>query len=155
MTFTIFNSFNCWFNNWTRPKLKRTWNLVPVLQIIQKILENYCPCLYLAINQVWQLYELYFKRYIYKCTLSHVLILFIVSQILQIMGWFLKTGSLEQNINFLQNEKILNLCFRWFVLRFFDFVVDVTFNSFDLRWFGRSSVEADCRIFWLKLYVRK
>ena len=29
-------------------KLKRTWNLAPVLQIFQKIPENYCPSLYLS-----------------------------------------------------------------------------------------------------------
>ena len=28
-------------------KLKRTWNLALVLQIVQKIPENYCSCLYL------------------------------------------------------------------------------------------------------------
>ena len=33
-------------------KLKRAWNLAPVLQIVQKIPENYCPCLYLLIGQV-------------------------------------------------------------------------------------------------------
>ena len=77
------------------------------------------------------------------------------SEILQIMGWFLQTGSWEWNIKFLQNEKILNLCPILLVLRFFHFVVDVTFNSFDLRLFGISGVEADFRIiFWLKLYVR-
>ena len=32
-------------------KLKRTWNLTPVLQIVQKIPENYFPCLYLSIGQ--------------------------------------------------------------------------------------------------------
>ena len=34
-------------------KLKRTWNLAPVFQIVQKIPENYCPCLFLSIGQVW------------------------------------------------------------------------------------------------------
>ena len=29
-------------------KLKRTWNLVSVLQIVQRICVNYCPCLYLS-----------------------------------------------------------------------------------------------------------
>ena len=53
-------------------KLKRTWNLVPVLQIVQKIPENYCPWLYLSIGKVWWLNELWLKRYIQKCTPSHV-----------------------------------------------------------------------------------
>ena len=32
-------------------KLKRTWNLASVLQIVQKIPENYWPCLYLSTGQ--------------------------------------------------------------------------------------------------------
>ena len=34
-------------------KLERTWNVASVLQIVQKIPENYCLCLYLSIGQVW------------------------------------------------------------------------------------------------------
>ena len=33
-------------------KLKRTWNLVRVLQIVQQIPENHFPCLNLFIGQV-------------------------------------------------------------------------------------------------------
>ena len=62
-------------------KLKRTWNLSPVLQIVQKIPENYCPCLYLLVSQVWWLNELWFKQYIQKWTLFHVLIIIVTSQI--------------------------------------------------------------------------
>ena len=29
---------------------------------------------------------------------------------------------------FLQNKKILNLCFRWHILRSYSFIVEVTFN---------------------------
>ena len=68
-------------------KLKRTWNLAPVFQIVQKITENYCSCLYLSTSQVWWLHDLWFRRYIQKCTLSHVLILILTSLIWQIMGW--------------------------------------------------------------------
>ena len=32
--------------------------------IFQKISEKYCPCLYLSIDQVWWVTELWFKRYI-------------------------------------------------------------------------------------------
>ena len=80
-------------------KLKRTWNLAAVLQIVQKITENYCPCLYLSTGQVWWLRELWFKRYIQKSTLSHVLILMVTSQIGWIVGW-LKIQKLE----YLENE---------------------------------------------------
>ena len=48
-------------------KVKRTWNLAPVLQIVQKIPENYCIWSYLSIGQVWWLNELCFKRYIQNC----------------------------------------------------------------------------------------
>ena len=34
-------------------KLKRAWDLAPVFQIVEKISEKYCPCLYLSIDQVW------------------------------------------------------------------------------------------------------
>ena len=30
--------------------LKRIWNIAPLLQIVQKILENYCPGLYQSIG---------------------------------------------------------------------------------------------------------
>ena len=46
-------------------KLKKTWNLAPVLQTAQKISENYWPCLHLSIGQVWHLNEM-FRRYIQK-----------------------------------------------------------------------------------------
>ena len=62
-------------------KLKMAWNLAPPLQIVQKISENYCPCLYLSTDQVWLLNELWFNRYIQKSTMSHVLIFIMTSQI--------------------------------------------------------------------------
>ena len=54
--------------------MKRTWNFAQVLQIIQKIPED---SLYLSISQFWWLNKLWFKTYIQKCTLSHVIILII------------------------------------------------------------------------------
>ena len=75
-------------------KLKRTWNLAPVSQIVQKIPKNYCPHLYLSTGQVWWLHDLWFKRFIQKCTLSHVLILIVTSLIWEIMEW-LKIQKLE------------------------------------------------------------
>ena len=30
-------------------KLKKTWNLASVLQVVQKVPENYCPCLQLSL----------------------------------------------------------------------------------------------------------
>ena len=83
-------------------ELKKTWNLALVPQIIQKIHENYCPCIHLSIGQVWWLNELWFKRYNKNSTLSHVLILIMtsvlivimMSQIWKIMGLF-KIQKLE------------------------------------------------------------
>ena len=34
-------------------KCERTWNLVQVFQIVQKIPENYCLWLYLSVGKVW------------------------------------------------------------------------------------------------------
>ena len=71
------------FGYWVQvAKLKSSWNLVPVFQIVQKITEYYCPCLYISTGKVWWLRDLWFKRYIQKCTLSQVLILIMTSQIL-------------------------------------------------------------------------
>ena len=74
--------------------MKRTWNLASVPQIVQKIPENYCPYLYLSTGQVWQLNELWFKRYIQKCTLSHVLMFVMTSKTWSITEW-LKIQKLE------------------------------------------------------------
>ena len=62
-------------SSWSRLlNWKKTWNLASVLQIVQKIPENYCPCFYLSIGQVWLFHELWLKRYVQKCALSRVLI---------------------------------------------------------------------------------
>ena len=109
--------------------MKRAWNLAPLLQIIQKIPENCCPGLYLSIGQVWcWLNELWFKRYIKKCTLSHELILIMTSQILLIVEWF-KIQKLDYLENGLErhNNKILNLYLRRQFLRSC-FEAEVTFK---------------------------
>ena len=119
----------------TGAKFKRTWNLAPVLQIVQKITENYCPRLYLSGVQVWWLHEFWFKRYIQKCTLPHLLILIATDSVNHGMVKNTKTWiSWEQNIIFLQNKKILNLCPRWHVQRSYHFVVEVTFKLHGTAW---------------------
>ena len=112
--------------------LNRTWNLVPVLQLDQKISEKYCSCLYLLIDQVWWVNELWFKRYIQKCFLSHVLIVMMTSQIWLIMGCLnTKTWiSWEQNITFLWDKKILNVYLRRHILRSYHFVGEVTLSKY-------------------------
>ena len=62
--------------NWKGPE-----NYPQVLQIVQKVSEKYCPCLHLSIDQVWWISDLWFKICIQKCTLSHELMLIMMSQI--------------------------------------------------------------------------
>ena len=62
-------------------KLERVWNLALVLQIVQKNSQKYFSCLYLSIDQVWWVNESWLKIYFQKCSLSHVLILTMTSQI--------------------------------------------------------------------------
>ena len=94
-SFQINETLESWHNwllsNWSRLltwKGPGTWP--PFFQIVQKIPESYYSCLYLSIGQVWWLNELWFKRYIQKCTLSHVLI----PMTTEIMG-LLKIQKLE------------------------------------------------------------
>ena len=82
------------------------------------------------IDQVWRLNELWFKRYSQKCTLSHVLILIVTLQILQILG-LLKIkifDYLENGIQlFYEIKKFLN--YAWHILKSYCFVGEVTFNT--------------------------
>ena len=97
--------------------MKRTWSLPTVLQIVQKILASYWPFLYLSIGQVWWLNELWFKRYIQKCTLSRVLILIMAHHLLN-HGIFKNKRTWiywERNMNFLRNKN--------------PFVAEVTFKN--------------------------
>ena len=105
--------------------MKKTWDLALVLQIIQKLPENYCSSLYLSTGKVWLLNELWFKRYIQKCTLSHFH--HDVTD-LENQGMVENTKSWEQNITFLRNKKILNLCFTWQTLSSYRFVAQVNFK---------------------------
>ena len=111
--------------------MKRAWKPSPVIQIVQKNSEKYCRCLYLSIDQVWGVNELWFKRHIQNYALSHVLIFIMTSQIWSLMGW-LKVKNLniskKQNITFPWNKKILNLSLRWRILRSYHFVAEITFK---------------------------
>ena len=110
-------------------KLKRAWNVAPLLQIVQKICENYCPRLFLSIGEFWWLNELWFKRSIQKFTVScintHHDVIDLVNHemVKNTKTWI----SWELNIIFLQN-KILNQCLIWHILRSYCFVVEISFK---------------------------
>ena len=98
---------------------KRGWNIVPVLQIVQTIPEDYCPGLYQSIVQVWWLNELWFKRYIrwnmHLVSFTHHDVTDLVNYEMVKMQktWI----TWKQNITISQNKKILNLCLKLRILR--------------------------------------
>ena len=116
-------------------KLKRTWNLASVSQIVQKITENYCTCLYLSTGQIWWLHDLWYlwickiysKMHLISCTNTHRDVTDLVNHgmVKNTKTWI----SWERNIIFLRNKKILNLCFRWHILRSYRFVAELTFKQ--------------------------
>ena len=85
--------------------------------------QNYCPGLYLPIDQVWWLNGLWFKMYHVSCTNTHHDVTDLVNHgmVKNIKTWI----SWEQNITFL-----LFLCLRRHILRSYFFVVEVTFKKF-------------------------
>ena len=98
-------------------KLKRTWNLVPVSQIVQKITENYWPSL-----------VTYSKMHLISCTNTHRDVTDLVNHgmVKNTKTWI----SWERNIIFLRYKKLLNLRFRWHILKSYRFVAEVTFRDF-------------------------
>ena len=138
--------------------MQRTLNLATVFQIVQKIPENYCPCLYLSIGQAWWLNPFMTE-----------------AVIIQKMDWFLYDNSLRhesvnecgskdnskmhtvsstnthhdvkdlvnnemvkntkswiswwRNLTFLRNRKILVLCLRWHILWGYHFVAEVALKE--------------------------
>ena len=60
--------------------------------------------------------------------------------------------SWEQNIFFLQNKRILNLCFRWHILRSYCFVAEVTFKL--LSWNSGLQSNTTCILSALWVWCR-
>ena len=64
--------------------------------------------------------------HLFSCTDTHCGVTDLVNR------WMVRNTktwiSWEQNIIFLQNKNILNLCFRWHTLRSYHFVAEVTFK---------------------------
>ena len=129
--------------------MKRTWDLGPVLWIVQKIIKNYCPCLYLSIDQVWWFHGLWFKRYskmyLVSCANTDCDVTDLVNHemVRNTRTWI----SWEWNIIFLWNKKILNLCLRWHILRSYCFVAEVTFNELQ-----KEIAEKRLKLHWLLTY---
>ena len=82
-------------------KPKRTWNVAPVLQIVQNVTENYRPCLTLLTGSMtlWVVVQKIYS----KCTLSHALILLVTSQELKIQN----IEYLQNGTNFYEIQKII------------------------------------------------
>ena len=130
-------------------KFKRTWNLVPVLQIPGRIPESYCPCLNLSVGQIRWNNELWFKRHskMHPVSCSNTLswrYRFVNHGIVKNTKTWL---SWEWNINFLQNKKILNLYLRWHILRSYRFIAEATFKAKFLEEWHLAMAEFDvmCR----------
>ena len=109
-------------------KFKRAWNFAPVLQIVRKFPEKYSPCLYLWIDHVWLVNELWFKRYHSK---MHRLIYYYLSWHHRFVkswdSWKYKSLDISRMEHNFSMKKI-NLCLRWHILRSYCFVVEITFK---------------------------
>ena len=70
--------------------------------------------------------NIYSKMHLISCTNTHCDITHLVNHgmVKNTKTWI----SWEQNIISLWNKKILDLCFRWHILRSYCFVAEVTFN---------------------------
>ena len=117
-------------------KLKRTWNLAPVFQIVQKISCKLLP-LFVFINwpslvSQWVLVQkIYSKVCPVSCTNTHHDVTDLVNNgmLKNTKTWI----SWEWNITFLRNEKVINMCLRWHILRSYSFVAEVTFNNLQIK----------------------
>ena len=97
---------------------KDYWKLLPLLISIN------WPSLVTS----WVLVQkIYSKMNLVSCTNTHCDVIDLVNhgKVKNTKTWV----SSEQNIIFLRNKKILNLCFRWHILRSYHFVAEVTFNE--------------------------
>ena len=114
---SVMSHRSCWIkevtllcNSWAR-------NLAPVFHLVQNISEKYYHCLYLSIDQVWKVNELWFKRYSKMhpvwCTNTHHDVKDLVNHgmVKKIKAW---------------NKKNINLCLRWHILRSYHFLEEVT-----------------------------
>ena len=104
--------------------LKDYWKLLPLLISIS------WPSLVTSWVMVQKIYS---KMYLVSCTNTHR---DVTGSVNHGMAKNTKTWICwERNIIFLRNEKVLNLCLRWHILKSYRFVEEVTFmvNSFQMQ----------------------
>ena len=116
------NIANWLLSNWDRLLKRKGPETLPQSSKFFKRLHRIIVIVYsyLSVGQVWWLHhELWIKRYIQKCTLSHITSCTNthpdVTDLVNHDGMVKNTKnwiSWEWNIIFLWNKKILNLCFR-------------------------------------------
>ena len=117
-------------------KLKRTWNLAPILQIFQDYLELLpllIPINWPSLLTSWVVIQkIHSKICLVSCTNTRSDVTDLVKHE---MAENTKTWiSWEQNILFIRNKKILNLCLRWYILRSYFFAAEVTFIVKKTNW---------------------
>ena len=77
--------------------------------------------------------KIYSKMHLVSCTNTHCDVTDLVNHgmVKNTKTWI----SWERNIIFLRNKKVLNLYFRWYILKSYRFVPDVTFKEvIDMSW---------------------
>ena len=83
--------------------------------------------------------KIYSKMHLVSCTNTHRDVTDLANHgiVKSTKTWI----SWERNIIFVQNKKILNLCFRWHIFRNYLFVAEVTFKwSIIFKKFGRNLI---------------
>ena len=102
-------------------------------------LKDYWKLLLLLISINWPglvtlwvvVQKIYSKMYLVSCTNSYRDVTDLVNhRVVKIKKTWI---SWELNVIFLQNKKIIFLCFRWHILRSYHFVAEVTFNNGNTR----------------------
>ena len=133
------------------PHLIKIMDIFHVIYIIP-----YWHSISAKLGQVWWVNELWFKRYIQEWTLPHVVYMYTHHYVTDLLNRGMARNtktwiSWEQNINFLRNKKILNMCFRWYILRSYHFVAEVTFKH--NLYLKMKFVKQAIYIMWSKLFI--
>ena len=113
---------NCLFSNWIR--------LLKSSKSFKKFQKNIAHAYIYQLTKFGDLMSRdstdLFKMHPVSCTNTHRDVTDLVNHVMvnDTKTWI----SQEQNITFLWNKKILNLCLRWHILRSYRFAAEVTYN---------------------------